>query len=145
MTTGDYQEIFSPFVFLLVMVHMGFQLLGGMLVLGNCMPLVALVLERLKGGKLDSVAIGYQWMILLFRLLCTLVTEFVETWSGLVAAVIGKIPSLVWTLLCCPDAFVAPVLVAVPLVVVVRSVIDFATSVAVVATVFVLVEPCSFS
>ena len=80
-------------------------------------------------------------MFVSFPLLCTLVSEFVETWNGLVAVVIGKIPSLVWTLLCCPDGSAALVLVAVPLVVVVRLVIDSATFVVVVATVFALVGP----
>ena len=83
------------------MVHMGSQLLGGMLVLGNCLPLqhnlVVLVLEKLKGGKPDLVVSGYLLMIELSLLLCTLVSEFVGTWNGLVAVVIGKIPSLVWT------------------------------------------------
>ncbi len=48
---------------------MDFQLLDGMLVLGNCLPLqhtlVVLVLEKLTGGILDLV-IGFQWMIVLF-------------------------------------------------------------------------------
>ena len=117
--------------------------------LGNCMPLlydlVALVLGKLKGGKPDLVVLGYLWMIVLFLLLCTLVSEFVGTWSGLVAVVIEKIPSLVWTLLYCPDEFVAPVRVAVPPAVVDQLVAGFGAFVAAAAIVFVPVGPYNFS
>ncbi len=84
-------------------------------------------------------------MNVLFRLLYTLVSESVGTWNGLVAVVIGKIPSLVWTLLCCPDEFVALALDVVSIAVFGQLVADFGAFVAAAAIVSVPVGPYSFS